>query len=43
MINRLRQRRNISRQNRAIDRALRSAPTQAMRTELLMIAQRFDA
>jgi hypothetical protein len=43
MIDRLRHRRNVSRQHRAIDRALRSAPTQAMRNELLMIAQRFDA
>jgi hypothetical protein len=43
MIDRLRRRRNVNRQNRALDRALRSAPTQAMRNELLMIAQRFDA
>lgn len=43
MIDRLRHRRNVSRQNRAIDRALRSATTQTMRNELLVIAQRFDA
>lgn len=43
MIDRFRKRRTINRQNRAIDQALRSAPTQGMRNELLMIAQRFDS
>ncbi|GGN25754.1 hypothetical protein GCM10010109_42240 [Actinoplanes campanulatus] len=40
MIDRFRQRRRISRENRAIDRALQSAPTQAMRDELAILAQR---
>lgn len=43
MIDRIRNRRNATRQAREIDRALRSAPTQAMRNELIVIAQRFDA
>jgi hypothetical protein len=42
MINRLRDRRNANRQSRAIDRALRMAPTQAMRDEILVIAQRYE-
>jgi hypothetical protein len=42
LINRLRSRRNASRQTRAIDRALRVAPTQAMRDEILVIAQRYE-
>ena len=40
MINRLRHRREISRQNRAIDRAMHSAPTQSMRDEIALFAQR---
>ncbi|MEV0896990.1 hypothetical protein [Actinoplanes sp. NPDC049802] len=40
MIDRFRQRRIVSRQNRAIDRALQSAPTHAMRDELAVFAQR---
>jgi hypothetical protein len=42
MINRLKDRRNANRQSRAIDRALRKAPTQAMRDEILIIAQRYE-
>ena len=37
---RLRQRRMINRENRAIDRAWDSAPTQAMRNEIAIFAQR---
>ena len=40
MINRLRQRREISRQNRVIDRAMHAAPTQSMRDEIALFAQR---
>lgn len=40
MIDRYRQRRMVSRQNRAIDRALQGAPTQAMRDEIAILAQR---
>ena len=40
MIDRIRQRRLISRQNRAIDRAWHSAPTQSMRDEIALFAQR---
>jgi len=40
MIDRIRHRRAISRQNRAIDRALASAPTQSMRAEIAIFAQR---
>jgi len=40
MIDRVRQRRLINRQNRAIDRAWQSAPTQAMRDEIAIFAQR---
>ena len=40
MISRARQRRRISRENRAISRALQSAPTPAMRDELALLAQR---
>ncbi|WP_430779690.1 hypothetical protein [Actinoplanes sp. G11-F43] len=40
MIDRFRQRRTMSRQNRAIDRAIAGAPTQAMRDEIAIIAQR---
>jgi hypothetical protein len=36
----LRQRRLIHRQNRAIDRAWQSAPTQSMRDEIALFAQR---
>ncbi|HEV8569940.1 MAG TPA: hypothetical protein VGQ92_23120 [Actinoplanes sp.] len=40
MIDRIRHRRMINRQNRAIDRAWHSAPTQAMRDEIAIFAQR---
>jgi hypothetical protein len=40
MIDRIRQRHMISRQNRAIDRAMHSAPTQSMRDEIAIFAQR---
>ena len=43
MIQRLRSRRSSSRQAHAIDRALRSAPTQAMRNEILIFAQRHNS
>ena len=39
MIQRIRTRRMISRQNRAIDRAWHSAPTQSMRDEIAIFAQ----
>jgi hypothetical protein len=40
MIDRIRSRRLINRQDRALDRAWHSAPTQAMRDELAIFAQR---
>ena len=40
LIDRARQRRLINRQNRAIDRAWHSAPTQSMRDEIAIFAQR---
>ena len=40
MINRIRERHRISRQNRAIDRAINQAPTPAMRDEIALMAQR---
>lgn len=40
MIDRIRQRRMIARHNRAIERAWQSAPTQAMRDEIALFAQR---
>jgi hypothetical protein len=40
LIDRLRSRRRINRQAHAINRALRAAPTQAMRNEILIFAQR---
>ena len=40
MIERIRRRRMINRQNRAIDRAWHSAPSQAMRDEIAIFAQR---
>jgi hypothetical protein len=40
MIDRIRQRRMINRENRAIDRAWQSAPTQSMRDEIAVFAQR---
>jgi hypothetical protein len=40
MIDRIRQRRTIHRQNRAIDRAVHAAPTQSMRDEIAIFAQR---
>jgi hypothetical protein len=39
-IDRIRARRMISRQNRAIKRAIQSAPTQSMRNEITIFAQR---
>jgi hypothetical protein len=43
MIQRLRSRRIAARQAHAIDRALRSAPTDAMRNEILIFAQRHSS
>lgn len=43
MIKRIRQRRLISRQNRAIDRAMHAAPTQSMRDEIAIFAQRMPS
>jgi hypothetical protein len=40
LIDRARERRQINRQNRAIDRAMLSAPSQAMRDEIALFAQR---
>jgi len=40
LIDRARQRRLINRQNRAIDRAWLSAPTQSMRDEIAIFTQR---
>jgi len=40
MIDRIRQRRLIKSQNRAIDRAWHSASTQSMRDEIALFAQR---
>jgi hypothetical protein len=40
MIARVRNRRLINKQNRAIDRAWLSAPTQSMRDEIAVFAQR---
>jgi hypothetical protein len=40
LFHRLRSRHAAARNARAIDRALRSAPTPAMRDEILLIAQR---
>ena len=40
IVDRVRQRRMINRENRAIDRAWHSAPTQAMRNEIAIFAQR---
>jgi len=40
MIDRIRQRRLINRQTRAIDRAWHSAPSRAMRDEIAIFAQR---
>lgn len=40
MIDRIRRHRRISRNNRAIARAMQSAPTQAMRDEIAFFAQR---
>ena len=39
-IDRIKQRRLINRQNRALDRAWHSAPTQAMRDEIAIFSQR---
>ena len=39
-IDRIRARRTINRQNRAIRRAWQSAPTQSMRDEIAILAQR---
>jgi hypothetical protein len=43
MIERLRSRRTATRQAHAIDRALRSAPTETMRNEILIFAQRHNS
>jgi len=40
MMDRIRHRRMINRENRAIDRAWRSAPSQAMRDEIAIFTQR---
>ncbi|MDI6102894.1 hypothetical protein QLQ12_30175 [Actinoplanes sp. NEAU-A12] len=40
LIDRIRHQRMISRQNRAIERAIAAAPTQAMRDEIAVITQR---
>jgi hypothetical protein len=40
MIDRIRHRRMINRENRAIDRAWQAAPTRAMRDEIAIFAQR---
>lgn len=40
IVDRVRQRRLINKQNKAIDRAWQSAPTQAMRDEIAIFAQR---
>jgi len=40
IVDRARQRRLVNRENRAIDRAWHSAPTQAMRDEIALFAQR---
>ncbi len=40
MINRIRQHHRTARQNRAIDRAMNQAPTQSMRDEIALFAQR---
>ena len=40
LVDRARQRRLINRQNRAIDRAWMSAPSQSMRDEIAIFAQR---
>ncbi|WP_169789803.1 hypothetical protein [Actinoplanes subtropicus] len=40
IIDRVRQRRMINRENRAFDRAWQSAPTESMRHEIAIFAQR---
>ncbi|GIF08069.1 hypothetical protein [Actinoplanes siamensis] len=40
VIDRIRRRRQISRQHRAIDRAMQAAPTQATRDEIAFFSQR---
>ncbi len=40
IVDRVRRRRLINRQNRAIDRAWMTAPTQSMRDEIALFAQR---
>ena len=40
LIDRARQRRLINRQNRAIDRAWKNAPSQSMKDEIVFLAQR---
>ncbi len=42
MMERMRNRRDMNRRNRAIERALREAPSAAMRNELLEIASRYE-
>jgi len=40
IVKRVRERRQMHRRNRAIDRAMQAAPTQAMRDEIVILAQR---
>jgi hypothetical protein len=40
IVDRVRQRRQLHRRNRAIERAMQVAPTQAMRDEIAVLAQR---
>ncbi|MEU4420653.1 hypothetical protein AB0F81_08510 [Actinoplanes sp. NPDC024001] len=40
MIDRIRRRRMVSRENRAINKAWQAAPTQALRDEIAIFAQR---
>jgi hypothetical protein len=40
IVERVRQRRQANRHNRAINRAWQTAPTQAMRDEIVILAQR---
>ena len=40
IVDRVRHRRQINKENRAIDRGWHSAPTQAMRDEIALFAQR---
>jgi len=42
LLHRLRDRHAAAARARAIDKALRSAPTPAMRDEILLVSQRYD-